>query len=137
MKNKHRKLVSTTNRKYLKRESIKKICDMCQDEILTNGVDARITIIRAQSNVDNAKRSVIDLYNSFEAAQENLITAEHTFQAAETNVITTRQNFTTIREILKDAQKVVAEAEITLDGAHKCLRDAENNIQIVNENITM
>ena len=38
MKNKHHELASTTNIKYLKRESIKKICDMCQDEISTNGV---------------------------------------------------------------------------------------------------
>ena len=137
MKNKHHRELPPATKRYLKGESIKKICDMCQDEISTNGVDARITLIRAKSNVDNAKRSVTDLYTTFEAAQENLISAESRFQAAQTNVITHRQDFDTIREILKDAQKVVAESELTLVGVQRCLRDAENCIQIVNENTTM
>ena len=134
-KNIHHELPA--NKKNLKKGDIKKICDICKEEISSNGVDARITLVRAQTNVDNAKKRFTDIYNTFEDVKDNLIAAERSFQAAQTNVITHRQNFTKIHVILKDAQKIVAETEITLVDAQTSLRDAENNIQIVKDNKSM
>ena len=125
------RLTSTTNKKISKKGTIKKICDMCKDEISANAVNTRITIVRAQTNVDNAKKNVTEIYTAFEDVEDKLMDAERTFQAAHTNVITKRQNFTKIHAIFKDAQKIVANAEITLVDAQTSHYNDEINIRNV------
>ena len=127
MKNIHREFSS----KISKKGTIKKICDMCKDEILENNVDARTTVVKAQTNVDNAKKRITEICTIFEVAEGNLMDAERTFQAAQTNVISHRQNFDKIHAIFKDAQKIVADAEITLVDAQTSLHNAEINTQNV------
>ena len=104
---------------------------MRKDEISVNAVDARRTVVRAKTNVDNAKKSVTEIYTTFEDVEDNLIDAERTFQAAQKNVNSHRQNFAKIHAIFKDAQKIVADAEITLVDAHASHYNDKINIRNV------
>ena len=64
------RLTSTTNKKISKKGTIKKICEMCKDEILENNVDARTIVVKAQTNVDNAKKRTTEIYTIFEVASK-------------------------------------------------------------------